>query len=202
MNSWESPLHPPQLSRERALLCLTAQAWVLCSSAPELNGAKQFWVIYSGKGQVLLTEDKEEIWKEERERGERNRGRHFTEWARKVDQWAMFWDTLVVPFRVFLLMFICWVLSKDLNFFFFLLRSFFWMCWHGSASGPFLHGLQQKSLRTLLERLDKVYPSGFYETWIQGDALQNRASWWENVAFYIPFLEVLRNSVIKMRWTS
>lgn len=44
--------------------------------------AQQRWVIFNGKGQMLLTGDKEEMQKEGREE-ERERERGFTEWAWK-----------------------------------------------------------------------------------------------------------------------
>lgn len=44
--------------------------------------AQKHWVIYKGKGQMLLTGDKEEMWEEEREE-EKERGRVFPQWAWK-----------------------------------------------------------------------------------------------------------------------
>lgn len=69
----ESPHSSPPLSRETASTGFGQHrpGISLCSPAPELNGVQKRWEIYNRKGQVLLMGDKEEMWKEERERGGR-----------------------------------------------------------------------------------------------------------------------------------
>lgn len=72
MNTFSSPLSSPLVSRERASAMLGQHkpGISLCSSALELNGPAAL-DDYNGKGQILLREDKEEMWKEAREEEER-----------------------------------------------------------------------------------------------------------------------------------
>lgn len=57
MHACKARFSPPPLGRERASAVFEQlrPGVSLCSSAPELSGAQQCWVIYSGKDQVLLT---------------------------------------------------------------------------------------------------------------------------------------------------
>lgn len=63
MHACKAWLFPPPLCRERASAVFgqLRPGVSLCSSALELNGVQQCWVIYSGKDQVLLTGFRGEI---------------------------------------------------------------------------------------------------------------------------------------------